>query len=161
MRPTIKRLREVLRYDAATGVLTWAVSAGRMAAGDRAGWVSDGYRFVQVDDSSPLPEHVVAFAMQAGAWPAGQVDHKNGVTDDNRFDNLRDTTRKVNQQNRRKAAKHNKCGVLGVVQGTNGRFSARIRVDGRQRHLGCFATPGEAHETYLKAKRELHEGCTL
>lgn len=161
MRPTIERLREVLRYEPTTGILTWAVSSGRACAGDRAGWVNDGYRFVQVDGSLPLPEHVVAYAMHHGGWPAGQVDHRNAVTDDNRADNLRDVTRSINQQNRRKAAKHNKCGVLGVVLGSNGRFSARIRVDGRQRHLGCFGTAEEAHAKYLDAKRALHEGCTL
>lgn len=161
-RPTIERLREVLAYEPSTGVLTWRVSlSNRAPLGAEAGWVSKGYRFVEVDSSGPLPAHVVALAIHSGSWPVAEVDHRNGLTLDNRADNLRDVPRAVNQQNRRRAAKHNKCGVLGVVLGTNGRFSARIRVNGKQRHLGCFGTAEQAHQVYLEAKRQLHPGCTL
>lgn len=159
--PTVERLREVLAYNAETGALTWRIHRGRAVQGAEAGWESRGYRFVEVDGSNPIPVHVVGMAMATGSWPKAEVDHRNGVTLDNRADNLRDVPHAINQQNRRRAAKHNKCGVLGVVLGSNGRYSARIRVDGKQKHLGCFGSAEDAHAAYLSAKRRFHEGCTL
>jgi hypothetical protein len=35
------------------------------------------------------------------------------------------------------------------------------RVKGADKYLGCFATAAEANQVYLKAKRQLHEGCTI
>ncbi len=161
-RPNIARLHELFRYEPETGALLRRVSAGRGAAGARVGWRDeDGYRWTEIDGSGPIPEAAVAWAMAKGQWPTGDVDHRNGVHDANWIDNLRDVTHRVNQQNRRKAAKHNKSGVLGVVLGSNGRYSARLCTDGRQRHLGCFGTAEEAHQAYLAAKRMHHEGCTL
>jgi hypothetical protein len=40
-------------------------------------------------------------------------------------------------------------------------WRARIQVNGKGVHLGMFATPDEAHEAYLIAKRKLHEGCAI
>jgi hypothetical protein len=54
----------------------------------------------------------------------------------------------------------NKVGLLGVSAAGN-RWRATIVVNGKQKHLGCFATPEEAHTAYLAAKREWHRGCTV
>lgn len=36
-----------------------------------------------------------------------------------------------------------------------------IKADGRTRHLGRYATAAEAHQVYVAAKRQFHEGNTL
>jgi hypothetical protein len=40
-------------------------------------------------------------------------------------------------------------------------FVARIVSEGRRTYLGIFETPEAAHEAYVQAKRELHQGCTI
>lgn len=95
-----------------------------------------------------------------GGWPTNEIDHKNGVKDDNRFGNLRQATHLLNQQNQRKAQRKNKAGLLGVCAKRNG-FMASIKVNGKNKWLGSFSTPELAHAAYVAAKRKFHEGCTI
>ena len=104
--------------------------------------------------------HRIAWLLTTGAWPAGLVDHRDGQRAMNVFTNLRDATPRVNAENQRAARKDNTTGLLGV-QRCGTRFKTEIRVRGRSRHLGVFATPELAHATYLAAKRQFHTGCTI
>lgn len=104
--------------------------------------------------------HRLAWFYMTGAWPEQEIDHINGVRDDNRFANLREADRQINCQNVRKPYKNNRTGLLGVKPSL-GKFVARIYVDGKERHLGTFKTPGLAHAAYVAAKRELHKGGTI
>jgi hypothetical protein len=99
--------------------------------------------------------------MLKGAWPAYEIDHRDGVQSNNRERNLRDVPRRTNQQNCRSPRTDNATGLQGVGRTPSGRFRARITVDGKQHLLGCFGTAEEAHEMYVAAKRFLHEGNTL
>jgi len=103
----------------------------------------------------------MAWLYMTGSWPAAEIDHRNGNKSDNRWENLRDVQPVVNQQNKRRAQSNSKTGFLGVMVSGDGRFCARIRVNGRNKHLGSFRSPELAHAAYLMAKRELHEGGTL
>ncbi len=79
------------------------------------------------------------------------IDHINGNGLDNRKSNLRVCTHAENIRNQRRSAL-NRSGYKGVtVQGK--RYSARIRVEGRQRHLGIFDTAVEAALAYDNAAR--------
>ena len=40
-------------------------------------------------------------------------------------------------------------------------WRATITTMRKQKHIGCFKTPEEAHAAYLKVKRELHPFCTI
>jgi hypothetical protein len=64
-------------------------------------------------------------------------------------------------QNKHKARRDNKCGLLGVVAHAGGTWRARIRANGVTHHVGLYPTPEAAHEAYLEAKRRLHPGCTI
>ncbi|MEJ1933732.1 HNH endonuclease, partial [Nostoc sp. NIES-2111] len=106
--------------------------------------------------------HRVAWLIAAGRWPVGQIDHINGIRSNNRLANLRDVTSGENMQNMRRAQVRNQCGLLGVSQEPRTqRWVSRIQVDGRQQHLGTFATAEEAQRAYLRAKRQLHPKCTI
>jgi len=94
-----------------------------------------------------------------GEWPS-EIDHINGDKSDNSYRNLREVSRGENMQNKRKAHRNNKTGFLGVAREA-GKYRARIRVCGKNRSLGMYDTPQQAHQAYLAAKRELHEGCTI
>lgn len=47
----------------------------------------------------------------------------------------------------------NKSGFTGVHPSKTG-FNAQLYINGKNKHLGCFNTPEEAHQAYLQAKQE-------
>lgn len=154
---THERLLELLRYDKRTGLFTWRVRRNQhVAAGDVAGTISkaDGYRRINIGRKL-YSAHRLAYFYVLGHWPEFDVDHRNGVRDDNRWQNLRPLTRAENMQNLQGAHRDNSTGLLGVAPVRN-RFGAYIRIDGKNRYLGSFNTAQEAHEAYLQAKRAAH-----
>jgi len=81
----------------------------------------------------------VIWAIFYGEWPSGQVDHINGVRDDNRIVNMRDVS---HQDNCRNAARPrtNTSGVSGVVwDKPHKKWRAEIRANGKMKNLGRFA----------------------
>ena len=160
-RVQVGRVRDVLSYDAETGVFRWKVAvARRIKGGDIAGSeCHQGYWVIRLDKRI-YKAHRLAWLYVHGEWPAGDIDHINGVRLDNRIANLRDVSRSVNIQNLRRARSDNKCGLLGVSPHGR-RWRAVITLEGQRQHIGHFDTPEIAHQAYLEAKLEIHEGCTL
>jgi len=159
---TAERLRELLHYDPETGVFTWLVDRRpTIKAGDVAGCKNGiGYIVIKID-AVLYAAHRLAWLMMEQSWPTRNIDHINGIRNDNRWGNLRDAAQRINIQNRRSANANNKLGVLGVYKSRRGeQFEASI-YSGRKIILGLFDTPEEAHQAYLEAKRKLHEGCTI
>ena len=160
---TSARLRERLHYDPDTGIFTWIQPSkyrGTDHVGGVAGFCSKGgYLSVMLDGKSYLA-HRLAWFYEFDAWPGGDIDHKNGLTIDNRIANLRDVSTSTNCENRRGPTKFNKSGFLGVSP-QNDKWKAGLRVKGVYHYLGLFDDPAVAHDIYLQAKRKLHEGCTI
>lgn len=156
-----ERARELFNYDPATGSLTWKQqNSSRAAAGCKAGCMrSDGYLLVGVDKSQYLA-HRVIWLLQTGVWPTYLVDHVNGVRSDNSWVNLRKADQRLNQENQKQAKASSTSGLLGVSPSGH-KWRSRIVARGTEVHLGTFATPEEAHQAYLTAKRQLHAGCTI
>ena len=158
---TAERVREVLNFNAGTGLFVWRIKirknidvgavAGRL---NHHGYVSIGL------DSKKWQAHRLAWLYTTGVWPKGQIDHINGIRSDNRISNLRDVSANVNQQNRRSRQKNNMCGFMGVRSHGSG-YIARIRISGILHCLGTFETPELASAAYLSAKRKMHLGCTI
>ncbi len=159
---TPERLRELLSYDPDTGVFTWKVNKGREKQGNVAGCKSShGYITIRIDSKIGYA-HRIAWMYVHGKLPEYQIDHINGVRDDNRLVNLRDTTQAVNAQNLLRARSDNQIGVLGVcLDNDSKKFRANITISGKAKSLGSFNSAEEAHQAYLSAKRKLHAGCTL
>lgn len=158
---TAERLREVLCYDAGSGVFTWRMTRPKAAAGTKAGGVHPtlGYVFIGVDGKKYCA-HRLAWLHVTGKWPLDCVDHINGIRHDNRYENLREATKKINAENQRSPRSTNKTGLLGVTK-IGKRFQAAIHVEGKQVKLGYFDTPQEAQTAYIAAKRVHHAGCTI
>jgi hypothetical protein len=158
---TQKRLQELLDYKPETGVFTWRVTRSHAIAGAPAGW-TDEQAYLQIGvDGVRYQASRLAWLYMTGEWPpSGYIDHRNTIPSDNRWQNLRDATKRTNQENRRRPGKNNKAGLLGVSP-NGARWSASIVSHRRKRHLGTFDTPKQAHAAYIIAKRQLHEGCTL
>lgn len=158
---TAARLRTLLKYSAQSGIFRWRVRASlSIKAGDAAGTLTkDGYLRFMIGSRRYLA-HRLAWFYITGSWPKQDIDHKNGIRNDNRFSNLREGSRKLNCENRRKANKNSILGLLGV-SAANEKFVARIGYNGKRVHLGRFHSPELAHAAYVIAKRQYHDGCTI
>jgi hypothetical protein len=157
------RLRELVVYDPETGVMTRRVKVGCASAGALFGTSSRRGYLIGSLGNRLYSVHRLAWLYMTGNWPCGEVDHINGNRADNRWSNLRDVSKAENMQNVKSARRDNLATGLLVVgfDKRDGRYRAKIGVDGKQKYLGSFATAEEAHEAYLSAKRQLHPGCTL
>lgn len=155
------RLRALVSYDPATGLFTRLTASGTAHAGDKVGWTEpNGYKRASLDGVK-VWLHRAAWLYVTGEAP-DYVDHRNGDKGDNRFTNLRSTTQSVNMQNQRKARSNNTSGLLGVSWHRGAKkFMAEIRLGNTREYLGLHETAEAAHATYVRAKRRLHEGCTI
>lgn len=163
---TQERLKEVIRYEPHTGEFIWVSSTSKKKlVGKLAGWCDeDGYLWIRIDKVLYAAQRLAWLFMKGELPKNGFVDHFDTNPSNNKWTNLRDVTKQVNQENRRRPAKNNKAGLLGVSP--NGkRWAATINTteNGMRKHyyLGTFDTPTEAHNVYVKSKRKLHQGCTL
>lgn len=150
--------RQLVSYEPNTGKLWWLergpewftdqrswASWNAKYAGREAFWVytHDGYRkglLLRVSFRASR----IAWAIAYGEWPNGEVDHINGVKDDNRICNLRDVVRQVNARNRT-LRRDNKSGLTGIgVTEASGKWKASIRGFDKNILLGVYATRAEA-----------------
>lgn len=154
-------LKTLLHYNPEAGVFTRLVrTSNRIKVGDVAGGLNAG-GYVQIRIHGVLQQaHRLAWLYMTGQWPEHEIDHRNTIPSDNRWENLRETPHKMNSENQRRAHTNNRSGLLGVYRRQT-KFVAEVRVNGKKHFLGYFDTPEVAHAAYLDAKRKLHEGCTL
>lgn len=150
--------RARLSYDAVAGQFTWLVTASSAAvAGNRAGSKSrNGYIRIAIDGRRYLA-HRLAWLMTHGEWPRGQIDHINGVRDDNRIANLRDVSAFVNQQNRHRAQGSNRFPWVHWKRSEN-RWRGCFRVNGRDVTVGHFRDPEAAYAAVLMKRRQMGIG---
>lgn len=154
--PTLQAdtVREYLHYDPASGIFTWVKSPARkIRIGSRAGYSSvNGYRALKLRGQTVL-EHRLAYLYMEGRWPDFEIDHRNRVRADNRWDNLRPAQHHENHQNRGIKPRQFQPGARPTK---GGRWYSRIKLRGRTQYLGTFDTEVEAGAAYLKAKENLH-----
>ncbi len=157
---TAERLREVLDYFPETGVFRWKIARPGIAVGAVAGRVNgQGYRQICIDGRR-YQAHRFTWLYVHDRWPMAEIDHINGIRDDNRLTNLREASRSDNTQNLRRAQCNNKVGLLGVTKSL-GKFQAQIKVGGKKLYLGTFETAELAYAAYVAAKRQFHPAGTL
>lgn len=154
-------IKKYVEYNSISGEFYWIKSSNsRILVGSKVGYYTEnGYLRTRISGKNYLL-HRLAWFMIYGKFPEFYIDHIDGNRSNNRIENLRDATLFVNGQNRKKANKTNKLGVLGVSKIDNG-YQAEIQENNKRVYIGYFKTVDEAHEAYLKAKRKLHQGNTL
>lgn len=166
---TIGEVLEVVSYDKDSGEFRWLKSftkgRGRMVKNCVAGEIAtvkgaSGYQALTVN-CAPVLAHRLAWFICNGEWPQ-DTDHRDGNRQNNRISNLRDVPRRLNSQNVRSAHKDSSSGLLGAYF-CNKRLKwySSICKDGKSKFLGYVASAEEAHASYVKAKRVMHECCEI
>jgi len=142
---TQTRLKELLDYDPDSGIFTWKISTNnRIKAGSSAGTLQPtSYIRIMVDGKN-YQAHRLAWLYTHGYDPENQIDHKNGIRDDNRISNLREVSRACNLQNQ-KTRSTNTSGFPGVSWHKQAKkWRAYICIQGRNHGLGLYDTPLDA-----------------
>jgi hypothetical protein len=158
---TAEYVRGILAYLPEEGRLIWRerpdmrLCWNRRCAGKDAGSLGrGGYPQVRID-SHNYDVHRIVWLITHGVWPS-ELDHKDGDRKNFRLSNLRTVNRSQNSQNIR-IHRDNQTGYKGVIfDKQTKRYRAHIQAQKKSMHLGCFATPQEAHAAYLRAAGILH-----
>ncbi len=153
---TAERLRQVLRYEPATGLFFWVEPGPKRVLGAVAGNITKGpHPYVQIGiDGERYLGHRLAWLYVNGVWPPHEVDHRNRVKSDNRWSNLRRATHKQNCENL-DLRKCNRSGVRGVYQQPDGRYQAYITSDRKRVHLGRFDVLADAARARAAAEARM------
>lgn len=131
---TQEYLKSILFYDPETGLFVWLKSlSNRAKIGTPAGTLrSNGYLKTNIDGQLYY-NHRLAWLYMTGEWPAYNIDHINGIKDNNEWKNLREATHSQNNKNR---------AAYGATQDKNiyltkGKYTVRVC-------LGTYPTKEEA-----------------
>lgn len=161
--PSAEYVRSRLSYDPFTGELRWkynptsSTSWNAKHAGKIAGTVSkrDNARRISIDRRWFL-SHRLIWLIVTGEDPKVEIDHRNVIRSDNRWENLRLASSSDNKCNRPKRI-DNTTGAKGIwCDKRNGKLRAEIVKNGRKYRLGGFDTMDEARAAYRKAAFALH-----
>lgn len=172
--PSPDLIRDLLIFDPDTGKLFWRERSDQMFAAGRytarataLTWnkrnagreaftaINDRGYLVGSIQARTLRAHRVAWCIASGAWPENDIDHINGITTDNRLENLRAVSHAENGRNQRMPS-HNRSGRVGVFwHASSCRWRASIKINGRERYIGAFEQFDRAVEARSLAESQL------
>ena len=141
---TQTELKERLEYNPDTGVFTRLVLTGRFSKGTFAGTKSHGYIDIGFLGKR-YGAHRLAWLYVHGHFPE-QIDHINGIRDDNRLSNLREVNNYINSRNIG-MRKNNKSGFMGVSWANrDSKWVSQIMINYKTIILGTFDDKEDAIE---------------
>lgn len=150
----IQAITERIAYDPITGLFTRKLKSGLMKPAPGSS-TKDGYLQIDVCGKKHYA-HRLAWIFISGAMPRWQVDHINGVRDDNRSANLRDSMQSENNKNRvNQKNSSSKLKGVSFCKGS-GMWRARIQVNGKRICLGYYDSIDLAKAAYDEAASKLH-----
>lgn len=162
--PSADQLHDLFNYDPEIGVLTWktrppTTRANKIHnsrdAGHPVGAVDTwGHRQVRVEGKLRAA-HRIIWKMMTGEDAKQQIDHINGLCDDNRWANLREATALQNSWNHPLQA-NNKSGSpcvspLNTIRATSKKWRVTFGMNRKKIFVGDFYTKEEAVAAYNKA----------
>ena len=168
--PPLELLRQLIRYEPETGKLFWRRRPVEMFSSLRIAnsWNSQfadkeaftyvtfyGYRQGNLLNTAYYA-HRVAWTLHTGVEPSDEIDHINGDKCDNRITNLREAIHAENMKNvaLRVTSASNYIGVSWMK--TKGKWRARVKEGGKEKHLGLFDCKIEAAKARDRAAIEFY-----
>jgi hypothetical protein len=152
--PPLKQLTEMFWADPASpsGLRRKVSTSSNAMAGDIAGSQGKNGRWRVKLNRKLYLSHRIVWAITQNADPGDlHIDHIDGNPSNNDPGNLRLATRAQNIRNQVNQRMDNTSGIPGVHwRKGNQKWAAKIAINGRQLHLGCFTCKEQA----AKARRE-------
>lgn len=150
---TQEQLKYALFYNEHDGVFTWINPSSRnVKRGDVANCTNNrtNYKVIGLNRKRYL-QHRLAWLYVYGEFPFGQIDHVNGIRDDNRISNLRAVTAQENLKNQ-KIRVTNTSGFTGVNwHKPLKKWAVQINFNKKRIHIGVFSTIIEAVAARMRA----------
>ena len=156
MELTQEQIKTKFTYDPETGFLYFLNHKFKKLSGTRAGWLdkSTGYYRISIDRKK-FYIHQIAWFYMTGEFPL-EVDHRNRVKTDNRWDNLRLGSHAQNMANC-ELRSSNKTGFRGVSKDPRrDKWRARVFRNSKEIWLGYYDTPEKAALAYNEAALKLY-----
>lgn len=118
--PSQAKLKALFDYNPETGVLTWKnPNSNRVKTGDVAGSKNNkGYLIVGIHGIAYYNHRIIWIMCNSEILNGYQIDHINGIKNDNRLSNLRLASSSQNKMNT-SAYKNNQTGVKGLSEWVN------------------------------------------
>lgn len=154
----LAHLKSLLAYDTASGCFTWRVWRGGTARVGSIAGSKDRHGYIQIKiDAHLYSAHRLAWLYVTGNVPKEQIDHINGVRDDNRFCNLREASHAENARNSKRPIT-NSSGIKGVDWVARlSKWRAQIGFDGGKHYIGVFTNINDAADAYRSASQKFHK----
>ena len=151
-----KDLRELIDYDESTGIFSWKKKRRGIKTGVALG-CDNGFGYLRITVlGKSYYAHRLAWLYVYGQWPKNEIDHINGIKNDNRIKNLRDISGIANLQNRVRCQKNSETQTLGVSwHKKTKKWQAHICVYKQRKYLGLFESIEDAHNEYLKEREKI------
>ena len=160
-----ERLRSFLSYNKETGIFVWKQRPeheftdrtwNTRFAGKRAGTLRpDGRIAIRLNCVGHLASRL-AWLYVTGSWPTSEVDHRDCIKSNDRWDNLRLATTSQNGANTHKR-RNNTSGYKGVTWARRQKkWQAQIAVRGKHLYLGQFDSAKAAADAYATAASQYH-----
>lgn len=154
-------LKNLLEYDKETGIWSWRVYRSKRAkAQQEAGYLNKDshgkvYKAITIRGKGYKASRL-AWLYMTGDWldSSIEIDHINRDSRDNRWINLRLSTKQENSYN--KGVYKRKINLPKGVYISGKKYVAKITADKNTRIIGLFTSPQEAHKAYCEASIKLH-----
>ena len=144
-------------FDYKDGELYWKVANSPIVkVGEKAGHNKiDGYITIGVN-KKVYKAHRLIFMFHHGYFPI-EIDHINGIKNDNRIENLREVTHIQNSMNR-KIRSDNLSKCKGVTWNTNNKaWAVRISINKKRKLIGYFKDLELADLVSNEARNKYHK----
>lgn len=146
---TKNELHKIFYYQ--DGYLYWNFSKGKIQKDIKAGSLNKKTKYLEITYKTiRYKAHRLIWVYHFGDFNQNlQIDHINGIRDDNRITNLRLVTPQQNQWNQKTAKGY-------YFDKNSQKYKAKICIGYKNISLGYYLTENEARQAYLDKKDKLH-----